>query len=279
MVDRDYMRGDYGGGPGGGMQLQMPRLTPMVKLLIMANVAVYLVTFLASFFGAGYLIQDYLGLNTALPWLFPLQVFTHQFLHSLSDLGHLFFNMLALYFFGTAVEGWLGSRRFLRLYLLAGVAGGLGFLCWALLRGGGIAVGASGAVSGVVIYFCLVQPRAIIFLLFFPIRAWVFGAGWFCIETFALLVELRDGAGSNLAHSAHLGGALLGFLFWRYEGWMRRLLQAIAAKQAADRARKEARDRQRMDELLAKVNRQGLHALTEEERRFLQEMSRRMKGG
>ena len=126
------------------------------------------------------------------------------------------------------------------------------------------------------VYFCLVRPNTLVFLFFIPIRAWVLGVGWLGLETLNLLVQLREGGGAT-AHSAHLGGALMGFLFLRGEGLVRGWLRGVAEKQAATRRQAEARDRKRMDELLAKVNAQGLQSLTEKERRFLQDMSKRIR--
>jgi len=273
MIDRDYMRSDFGG--GGSFQMLMPRLTPVVKWILLANVAGQILVF--SWTGT---VLHYLSLNTATPWFFPFQVFTYQFLHDPTNLFHLILNMLVLYFFGTTVEGWLGSRRFLRLYLASGVAGGVFYLLFSLLRGGGgICIGASGAVSGVVLYFCLVQPMAEILVLFIPVRAWIFGAFWVLYSLYNMLVDLRFGAGGHVADAAHLGGALMGIAFWRYEGLARRWMESLARKRRLEQARKLARDRERMDELLDKVKREGLHSLSEKERRFLQEMSGRLKGG
>ena len=275
MIDRDYMRSDYGQGGGGGLRMLMPPLTPVVKWVMIANVVGQVLVFLSP----GTFVH-YLGLDTATPLLFPLQVFTYQFLHDPFNIFHLLLNMLVLYFFGTTVENWLGPRRFLRLYLGSGVAGGIFYLLFSLLRGGGgVCIGASGAVSGVVLYFCLVQPMAEILVLFIPVRAWVFGAFWVLYSLYNMLVEVRFGGMSHVADSAHLGGALLGILFWRYEGLVRRWADSWARKRALERARNLARDREKMDQLLDKVKREGLHSLSEKERRLLQEMSGKLKRG
>ena len=275
MIDRDYMRRDSGRGGGGSLQMLMPRLTPVVKWIMVANVVGQVLVFAAPV-----TVFHYLSLNTATPFLFPIQVFTYQFFHDPTNLFHLLLNMLVLYFFGTTVEGWLGPRRFLRLYLASGVAGGVFYLLFSLFRGGGgLCIGASGAVSGVVLYFCLIQPMAEILVIFIPVRAWVFGAFWVVYALYNMLVEIRFGAQNRVADAAHLGGALMGILFWRYEGLVRRWAEAFARKRLQKRARNLARDREKMDELLGKVKREGLHSLSEKERRFLQEMSGRLKRG
>lgn len=274
MIERDYMRRGPEGFGGGSFQRFLPGLTPVVKWILLANLAGQALIFLFP-----QTILEFGGLNTATPWLFPLQVFSYQFFHDPLNLFHLLLNMLVLYFFGTTVEGWLGPKRFLRLYLGSGVAGGVFYLAYSLVRGGGgVCIGASGAVSGVLLYFCLVQPMAEILVLFIPVRAWIFGAFWVLYAVYNMLVEIRFGGGSQVADAAHLGGALMGIAFWRYEGLFRRLGESWARKIALERARRLEEDRRRMDELLDKVKREGLHSLSEKERRFLQEMSTKLKG-
>lgn len=160
------------------------------------------------------------------------QLFTFQFLHA--GLWHLLFNLLAIYFFGGAVEQVLGRRRFLRLYLMAGVAGGVAQMFLAVLfpqffNGpvlqfpdgrlvvGGAVVGASAGAFGLVAAFATLFPEYVITLLVFfvlpvSMRArtllWI-SAG---LAVFGILVPL-----GNIADGAHLGGLLAGvaYIKWR----------------------------------------------------------------
>ena len=273
MIDRDYMREDFGGNRG-SFQGFLPSLSPCVKWIIIINIAVYLVTFL--FVSS----INFLGLNTRTPYLFPIQIFTSLFVHSPTDLFHIFFNMLALYFFGTYVEGILGTKRFLRLYFGAGIFGGIIFLVYCLILGkNAVAIGASGAVSGVVLYFCCLAPMATIIFIFIPVKAWVFGAFWIFYALFSMINELRHFTVTHVAHAAHLGGAIFGILFWKYEGLVRGWIERWQYNQERKRRESFLRDKKRMDELLDKVKREGLHTLSEEERAFLQKMSQRLKKG
>lgn len=152
----------------------------------------------------------------------PYQVFTHMFMHA--DLGHLLFNMLAIYWFGTMVEMVWGSRRFLFYYLFCGVGAYIlqtAAQWWELSHHGidpttfnGCSLGASGAVFGVMVAFAMSFPNQEIRLLFPPIamRAKFFVPIMAGLE----LVYGVSGIQSGIAHYAHLGGALFGFLLIMY---------------------------------------------------------------
>lgn len=135
------------------------------------------------------------------------QVVTSGFLHA--DLGHLLMNMITLFFFGPQIEGVLGPSRFLALYFGSMIAGGL----FAIARHGEDpryrALGASGAVSGVIFSFVLFAPFAPIHLFLIPIGipALVFAVGYVAFS----IVGMRNRLG-NLGHEAHLGGAVGGLL-------------------------------------------------------------------
>lgn len=148
----------------------------------------------------------------------PWQVLTHMFMHA--DLGHLAFNMLTLFFFGPPIERVWGTFRFLSYYLLCGLGAmalHLGVLWWELTRAGldptaynGAMLGASGAIFGVLVGFAWLFPNQIISLIFPPISL---KAKYFVpiIAALELLYGVR-GYDSGVAHFAHLGGALVGFL-------------------------------------------------------------------
>ncbi|MCG6914958.1 rhomboid family intramembrane serine protease [bacterium BMS3Abin03] len=141
------------------------------------------------------------------------QLITYQFMHG--GFGHIFFNMFALWMFGMEIENLWGSKKFLFYYLLCGVAAGISQLFLPPLLGAapGLTIGASGAIYGVLIAFGLLFPDRYIYLYFLlPIKAkYLIG---FLIALEFLLV---NSAGSNIAHLAHLGGALAGFLFIMFD--------------------------------------------------------------
>lgn len=187
---------------------------PIVKNLIIINVVVFV---------AQLLLQKQVDLSTRLslwslnlPGMFkPYQIVTYMFAHG--SIGHIFFNMFGLYMFGRVLESVWGAQRFLFFYLTCGVFAALAHLAVQYFTGGyGAMLGASGAVMGVLVAFGYLFPNTEMFILFFPtpIKAkWVV-IGYIVIDLFGGLANF---ASDNVAHFAHLGGALMGFiivLFW-----------------------------------------------------------------
>ena len=178
------------------------------------------VVFMAQAINAVYLrvpFEEYLALSVeGLRRGFVWQVLTFQFLHG--GLTHLLFNLMGLWFLGRIVEGFLGPRRYLVAYLGSGVAGGVlqSVLAWSFpAHFGGVLVGASAGLFGMLAIFCLLEPEAEVRVMFvLPLKArvllWV-AAG---VAIFFTLVP----AGGGIAHAAHLGGLAFGAYFIR-RGW------------------------------------------------------------
>lgn len=172
------------------------------------NVTLVLIGVNVLVFALGYLIRDlgfYLALIPAavvrLGWVW--QPFTYMFVHA--GTRHLLFNMLGLFFFGSAVERELGSREFLLFYLLSGfVAGLLSFAAFAIGGGWGASlVGASGAVYAVLLAFAVLHPRAKIYIWgVLPVPSAVLVAAYTAMELWSELF----GRGGNVAHLTHLFG-------------------------------------------------------------------------
>lgn len=138
------------------------------------------------------------------------RLFTGSFVHG--SLGHLLFNMLTLYFFGPELEDVLGTGRFIALYFGSELASSL-FTVWRR-RGDPsyAAVGASGAISGLVFAFCLYAPFALLYVFFaIPMPAWLFAIVYTAGSIYAMR-QSEAGQGGGIAHEAHLGGALGGIL-------------------------------------------------------------------
>lgn len=154
------------------------------------------------------------GLENGAVW----QFLTHGFLHG--NLWHLLFNMLGLWFAGRVVERVLGSGRFLLLYIL-GILGG-GVLQMAIGQPGISIIGASGAVFAVLLAFTTIfYDREVLVLLFFiiPLRLKARYLAWFLVGTTFLAMIFR--IEPWIAHAAHLGGALTGYFFARALGFGR----------------------------------------------------------
>lgn len=150
-------------------------------------------------------------------------VVTYAFLHSTNSIWHILFNMVVLFSFGRTVEQILGKQSFLILYLSGAVIGGLTYLLFHL-NDANFVVGASAAVTALLSFFCLrFYERPITFLLYFVIPVtikpkWIFW-GFLALSTYFLLFSELQAAGTSrpgIAHSAHLGGFLAGFVYYRY---------------------------------------------------------------
>ena len=222
-------------------------LTPAVKNIIIINVLIYLACFVVP------------GLNDALtgyyfasPNFRPWQIVTHMFMHSMSDFTHIFFNMYALYLFGTALENYWGTKKFVIYYMTCGVGAfflhmGVSYFeiqkmmqvlsdkeiyqvmitgleegrsykvqmveLYSAINTG--VVGASGAVFGVLLGFGMLFPNTELILLFppIPLKAKYFVMIYGAIEFY---LAMRQTTGDNVAHYAHLGGMLFGYLLLKY---------------------------------------------------------------
>jgi membrane associated rhomboid family serine protease len=188
-------------------------MPPVTTSLIVANVAMFLL-----FSSTGDLLSplalwplgaaQYVGIGFA-PW----QLVTYAFLHG--SMLHLLFNMFALYMFGTAIEQVFGSRRYLAYYFVCVVSAAFAQLLVAKLMGGFYpTVGASGGVFGLLLAYGLYFPNNRVMLLFppIPLPARVFVLIYAALE----LVMGVTGAQSGVAHFAHLGGMVGGFIMLRY---------------------------------------------------------------
>jgi membrane associated rhomboid family serine protease len=184
----------------------MPRAT---QALIGVNVVVYLLQMAAQNSGFGPLALWPLGGGFA-PW----QLVTYGFLHG--SLTHIFFNMFAIYMFGSALEQFFGTRYYVTLYFVSVVVAGLTQLgVNEVLSSPYPTLGASGGVYGLLLAFGMYFPQQRIMLLFPPIAmpAWVAVTGYAALELFLGVTGTQQG----VAHFAHLGGMLGAFLMiqWR----------------------------------------------------------------
>jgi membrane associated rhomboid family serine protease len=146
---------------------------------------------------------------------YPWQLVTYGFLHDTNTYSHIFFNMFAVYMFGSALEQFLGTRTYVTLYFVSIVAAGLTQLGANEILGPSSTVGASGGVYGLLLAFGMYFPQQRIMLLFPPIAmpAWVAVTGYAVLE----LVLGVTGTQQGVAHFAHLGGMLGAFVMiqWR----------------------------------------------------------------
>lgn len=186
----------------------MPSLPPITKALILINVAAFCIDFFLN------------GILTGLFALWPLsagflpwQIVTYAFLHG--SVGHLFFNMLGLWMFGAELEQLWGTRRFVQFYAASVLSAALMQLLVAAATGAVYpTIGASGGLFGLLLAFGMVFPNRTIMPLFppIPMKAKVFVAVYGALE----LLFGVTGTVSGVAHFAHLGGMLGGYLMIQY---------------------------------------------------------------
>lgn len=198
----------------------MFRITEVVKHLLIVNVLVFLAVNVMHFGGQVRLPNG--QFLSMLAMFYPgsehfalYQVVTNMFAHG--DFGHLLFNMLSLFFIGPMVEQGLRSKRFLLYYLLCGF-GALG-VHLLFMHPEGAVLGASGAIYGVFIAFAVMYPNVQLMLLFPPIPV---KAKYLVPIIIGLdLVLGISGTATGIAHFAHIGGALTGFILLTIWGYVR----------------------------------------------------------
>lgn len=221
----------------------------------------------------------------------PLQWYrclTYAFAHDPSNFNHIFFNMLALFFFGPAVELRYGKREFVFYYLASAIFGGI---VWNVLHFGVVqysALGASGAISAVIILFAFNFPRAQVLLFFIiPMPMWVAGVLFVLLDTFGLL------GGGNIAHDIHLSGAVFAAVYYFSNMRISSILSRKKRKsfsRSSSAAENPAHSytnsnsnqagsafpdlEKRVDEILRKIALSGEESLSEKERETLRFASR-----
>lgn len=190
-------------------------ITPVNKALILANLVMFGLQYLAgpvieTFFALWPLGADAAGLPPFRPW----QLLTYGFLHG--GFMHLFFNMFAMYMFGSEIERVFGARRYLTFYLLCVIGAAVMHLIVTQVADLRLApaVGASGGVFGLLLAFGMFWPRRKLMLLFppIPMPAWLFVTLYGALELYMGVTQSAQG----VAHFAHLGGMATAFVLIRY---------------------------------------------------------------
>jgi len=194
-------------------------MTPAVKAILFANVAVFIPHFLLVSFAGSQLISDIFGLS-------PRAVFesgqiwrlvTFMFVHDALGFTHILFNMLALWMFGVDLERRWGTRGFVKYYAVTGIGSGIGTALIALLPFDvtrdiytATTIGASGAIYGLLLAWAVIFPhRNILFMFIFPLPARVAA---FLMGAMAFLAAV-SGRNGSVAEATHLSGLLVGWFY------------------------------------------------------------------
>jgi len=274
LYDRDYTqsgsRQQFYGAPQ--MRFNLPRITPVVKWLLIVNIAIHLLQ--AMFFSEQ---MKSLAQLTPLENLFAVypvtigkalqfwRLVSYQFLHG--NGLHIFGNMLGLFFLGPTLERHWGSKRFLVFYLSCGVAGGLLYmaLVGVGVMAGGPMVGASGAILGMLAACAILFPQFVVFVVLFPVPIRVAAVGFILLFIFNILI----GGGNAGGDAAHLGGMAAGAAYVLLGPRLGKYKLKMQAGSWEKKIEAERKLQIEVDRILAKVHDSGLHSLTGTEKRTL----------
>ncbi|HEV3166081.1 MAG TPA: rhomboid family intramembrane serine protease [Isosphaeraceae bacterium] len=306
IYDREYYRDET---RGSGF---FSGAAPACKAIIFLNVVVFVASNL--FVGTdNFLLKNLSATSESIFKHYQVyRLLTATFLHA--GIMHLAFNMLALWWAGRDMEAMYGTREFAFMYCTAAV---FSTLCWAIGHSMGPAeagdvpmIGASGAVMAVVVLYALYYPhRELYFWGILRVEIWMLLVIYIAADLFSLLQQFQGGLFAGVAFGSHLGGALYGYLYKAYDLRWTRLLASRRQRPRLRVVSPEPRDKvsplssasqsrsvatsgartaapfsfpeeqldARLDEVLAKIAREGPSGLTEEEQRILQEASQRAR--
>lgn len=270
IYDRDYTHDNYNR-RGPSVRFVMPPLTPVVKYLLIANIIIFILTFLVP--AIDRLLLTWFSVFPAdIAWSLQIwRLISYQFLHG--GIGHVFFNMLILYFFGPMLESFWGSNRFLRFYLICGAMGGVlytvfvnvGFMEALPL------IGASGAIYGMLAAGAILFPNMKVYIwgiipMPLPLLAVI-------IAVISFLGMMR---GANAGgDAAHLAGMAAGAVYVLWKPWQQKI--KINTQQGAwgRKMQSEKNFHAEVDRILGKVQAQGINSLTRKEKQILQQATKR----
>ena len=299
----------------------------MTKNLLVVNVLAFIATFVLE--RSGIDLTRLFGLHFFLASEFHIyQFITYMFLHG--GFTHILFNMFSLWMFGSVIERVWGPKKFLFYYIVCGVGAGFiqelvqyanysmeGLAAYQYVSAGGVqmttdayinmwtTIGASGAVYGILLAFGMIFPNERLFIIPFPfpIKAKWLIMGYIAIELFSAM----SGPGDGIAHMAHLGGMLFGFLLIRYwqkhpdssqrygrsrgQAFFDQMLNRYAehqkqkthmrAEQTNSRREtdeeynaRQRKNQEEVDAILDKIRKSGYDSLTKEEKKKLFDQSR-----
>jgi membrane associated rhomboid family serine protease len=293
IYDRDYYRQGRS-----GFRLSAPRTA--IGAIILLNAAVFVLEIIDEKAASQPMVVEVLSTHVnsdmfrpplmwcehdtlSRPWMW-WQFLTCGFLHDSGNILHIVGNMLLLFFLGRDVEQWYGTREFIRLYLATLV---FSSLIWAVTtrlvdpHHPCTLLGASGAISGVVVLYALNFPKRILLLMFvLPVPAWLVGAMAIAYDIVGAIHR-----GDNVAYTAHLGGAAFALayfnLHWNFgrlyqsaATWLKRRSQpSLKVFKPEDQPNAHVVDED-VDRILEKIHREGENSLTRKERRTLENASR-----
>lgn len=268
LYDRDYTQSEFRQQRFGlpQMRFNFPRVTPVVKWLLIANLGVFVLTLIGPL---GDLIYNWCAVD-ARSWsrtLQPWRLFTYQFLHDTTSLWHIVLNMFALYMLGPALERSWGARKYLTFYLACGASGGIMYLLLARIGflDAGTMVGASGAIYGLLVACAILFPHFVGFLFIFPVPMRVLAILFAVMSFFAVITRSANAGGE----ATHFTGMAVGAAYVLLSPRWGKFSMKRRAGSWEKRIEESRKLQVEVDRILAKVHRSGLHSLTGAEKRTL----------
>jgi membrane associated rhomboid family serine protease len=247
-----------------------PKITPMVKWLLIINTAVFLLSFLITPVGA-FCFHWFSVYPATLAMSLQLwRLITYQFLHA--SPWHLFWNMLILFFFGPMLERLWGSKKFLIFYLVCGATGGLLYPLLALVGwlDVGPLIGASGSILGMLAAGAILFPNLMVYVWgIIPVRLVILTV---IIAGISIISLLRPDRFTNAGgEAAHLGGMVAGAIYVFSEGWRAKLKLKMQSGRWERKIADQRNLQVELDRILEKVHVSGIHSLTPKEKNVLQQ--------
>ena len=247
--------------------MTFPKLTPVVKRLLIINIAVFvtgvIIKPLGNFFFTWFSIYPAtLGMSLQI-W----RLITYQFLHG--NIWHIFFNMLGLFFLGPTLERHWGSKRFLTFYLGCGVAGGLFYLLLAAINflPALPMVGASGAILGMLAACAILFPHFVVFIFLFPVPIRVAAIAFTAIYIVTVITRGANAGGD----AAHLAGMAAGAIYVFSQGWRAKFKLKIQSGRWEKKINAQRSLQAELDRILQKVHDSGIASLTPKEKKILKQ--------
>lgn len=257
-------------------------IPPGIKNILLANVVVFILTYLNGNLAQIIYTQFGLSAQGVFGEYKIWQLVTYMFIHDNSSIWHIFFNMFILWMFGTELEYNWGTKEFLKYYFITGIGGGV----LNVILSGALTVGASAAVYGVMIAYALAFPNRLVYIYFlFPVKV-KYLMGFLALVSFFSTFGVT---GDSIAHAAHLGGMLVGFVYLKYwtihfkmKSFFQNSLSSGGSSShlkytSSDKDSKTEYYRKHIDELLDKINKVGYLNLTDDEKKLLDEGSRYLR--
>ena len=293
LENRDYLRDEGYGNQRWRMQGHGP---DVVQTLIIVNVIVYISQFFTISGADGYRYSP-------VEWLFELtpalvvrgqiwRLTTYDFLHARQDVFHILMNMYLFWLTGRKLQARYGWKEFLAFYLTAGILAGVGYVIWSFAFGHpNPCIGASGAVAAAMVLYAFHWPHEVWMIMgIIPIPVVWIAVLYAIFDLHPLLLEFAgQSAGGNVAHAAHVAGMIFAVLYynqrwrildwipdgtsWNFRRWLRRRPKLRVHHPEQSPGLTPAQ-KQRMDDLLKKIQDHGQESLSAEEQRFMAEASR-----